>query len=145
MKRTKGRKIANEDERFRVHARAWINLDGRPFLGPGKVRLLRAVDEVGSIAGAARMLGLSYRAAWNRVDAMNNNAGVPLIETSAGGEGGGGARLTDLGRKAIAGYTELTEALARFCGQIEKDVLPNFADFPPVAASPADPEEDPEP
>jgi molybdate transport system regulatory protein len=145
MKQTKPhRKAGKSDPRLRACARAWINLDGRPFLGPGRVRLLRAVDEVGSISGAARRLGLSYRAAWNHIDAMNNRAGAPLVATSAGGEGGGGARLTELGRRAVAGYSELVDALERFREEVQGNVLLSFADFPLAPASPGKGEDEPE-
>ncbi|EDP66258.1 putative transcriptional regulator, ModE family protein [alpha proteobacterium BAL199] len=73
-------------------------------LGPGKASLLEAIDDTGSIAAAARSMGMSYGRAWQLVQAMNGDFRAPLIERVAGGRGGGGAALTDLGRDALARY-----------------------------------------
>ena len=73
-------------------------------LGPGKVRLLEAIGDTGSIAGAARSMGMSYGRAWQLVQAVNGDFRAPLVERAAGGRGGGGAALTDLGREALARY-----------------------------------------
>ncbi len=73
-------------------------------LGPGKVDLLEAIDRAGSISGAARDLGLSYRRAWDLVDTMYRCFRKPLVERSQGGQGGGGTRLTELGQRTVADY-----------------------------------------
>jgi len=135
MKRIKLKEKPTEnDPRIRVCTRAWINLDGLLFLGPGKIRLLHAVDEVGSISGAARKVGLSYRAAWNHIDAMNNRAGAPLVVTSTGGEGGGGAQLTDLGRNALEGFEHLEKELERFRKEIQQSVAGLFNELPALGS-----------
>ena len=72
------------------------------FLGDKRVRLLEAIEQHGSISQAAKHVPLSYKAAWDAVDAMNNLADQPLVERSAGGHAGGGTRLTDHGRRVIA-------------------------------------------
>lgn len=74
------------------------------FLGDKRVRLLEAIEQHGSISQAARHVPLSYKAAWDAVDAMNNLADAPLVERSTGGRAGGGTRLTDHGRRLIALY-----------------------------------------
>lgn len=76
-------------------------------LGPGKVRLLELVEETGSISAAARKMDMSYRRAWLLVEEINRLAGGVAVETSAGGSGGGGARLTALGRKLVAVYRSI--------------------------------------
>lgn len=76
-------------------------------LGPGKARLLEAIGETGSIAAAARAMGMSYGRAWQLVQAMNSDFRAPLIERAAGGRGGGGALLTALGREALARYRDM--------------------------------------
>ncbi|MBS1785942.1 MAG: LysR family transcriptional regulator [Acidobacteria bacterium] len=73
-------------------------------LGPGKADLLDAIAREGSISGAARAMGLSYRRAWLLVDAMNRCFRSPLVESGAGGMGGGGASLTALGEKVLDRY-----------------------------------------
>jgi len=73
-------------------------------LGPGKARLLEAIGESGSIAAAARSMGMSYGRAWQLVQAMNGDFRGPLVERATGGRGGGGAALTELGRDALDRY-----------------------------------------
>lgn len=66
-------------------------------MGPGKADLLDAIRREGSISSAARALGMSYRRAWMLVEVMNRCWRAPLVEASAGGRSGGGARVTDMG------------------------------------------------
>lgn len=79
-------------------------------MGPGKADLLEAIGREGSISAAGRALGMSYRRAWLLVDIMNRCWQEPLIETSAGGSRGGGARITDFGRLILWRYRQLEEA-----------------------------------
>ncbi len=81
-------------------------------LGPGKVHLLEAIRETGSIAAAGRAMRMSYKRAWHLVDTMNHCFASPLVETSKGGAHGGGATLTPLAEEVIVLYHDL-EAHAR--------------------------------
>ena len=72
--------------------------------GERRIRLLEAIDEHGSITRAAKAVPLSYKAAWDALDALNNLAERPLVARSAGGRQGGGTRLTDAGRELVALY-----------------------------------------
>jgi len=76
--------------------------------------LLERIDRFGSIAAAARSMKLGYRNAWLWIQAANRLAPSPLVEKVAGGAGGGHARLTEEGRKAIANYKELQAKFERF-------------------------------
>ena len=82
-------------------------------VGPGKVDLLEAIEASGSISGAARSLGMSYRRAWLLVDTMNRCFRAPLVEAEAGGKRGGGARLTRLGAEVIKRYRRIERDAAR--------------------------------
>ena len=84
-------------------ARVWLVCEGAS-LGAGRAALLEAIERYGSITQAARSLGVSYRAAWQWIDRMNERAGGPLVETISGGTGGGGTRLTPLARSLIKAY-----------------------------------------
>jgi len=89
-------------------------------LGPGKARLLDAIDEAGSISGAARAMGMSYRRAWTLVEAMNRDFRDPLVETNAGGAGGGGAGVTAAGHEALRRYRAMEEKAAQaVAGEID--------------------------
>ncbi|MFI0472700.1 winged helix-turn-helix domain-containing protein [Halomonas sp. HMF6819] len=82
------------------------------ILGPGKVALLEAIDETGSISSAGRALGMSYKKAWQLIETMNGHFLEPLVETHAGGNERGGARLSATGRQVIAHFRALERRLA---------------------------------
>lgn len=82
-------------------------------IGAQRVRLLEAVGRAGSISGAAREVGLSYRGAWDAICAMNNLAGRPLVASHAGGARGGGASLTPEGVALVEGFRRLEGELDR--------------------------------
>jgi len=88
-----------------------VHLTPDVLLGPGKIDLLRQVDEKRSISAAARAMGMSYKRAWQLVDVLNRDFGAPVVMTATGGRGGGGAELTDLGRAIVGRYTALEERL----------------------------------
>ena len=73
-------------------------------IGPGKATLIEAIGRTGSISGAAREMGMSYRRAWVLVDTMNRCFASELVNTATGGPGGGGAQVTELGRDVVARY-----------------------------------------
>ena len=75
----------------RVQFRLRIYKDEGVAIGPGKVALLEAVAEYGSISAAARHLGMSYRRAWLLIDETNHAFKSPTVETATGGSHGGGA------------------------------------------------------
>ncbi len=85
-------------------------------LGRGKVRLLECIADTGSISAAARKMEMSYRRAWLLIEELNEIFQWPVVETAAGGSGGGGAKITDFGRRVIAVFRELevgTDALVK--------------------------------
>jgi molybdate transport system regulatory protein len=79
---------------FRVRSKTWLEVDGQPFLGDGRYRLLLAVQQNGSINAAAKALGISYRKAWAQLQSLEEISPVPLLERRTGGHGGGETRLT---------------------------------------------------
>lgn len=83
---------------------------GEVALGPGKVELLAHVAETGSLSEAARRMKMSYMKAWLLVQLMNKCFRKPLIKAGRGGSGGGGAELTETGRKVLALYQEMEAA-----------------------------------
>lgn len=97
----------------------WLRVGGANLGGPGRIALLRAVAEHGSITQAARAFGMSYKAAWDAIDTMNTRAGQPLVERAAGGRGGGSTRLTPHGQRLVARYGELEAVHRRFLQGLE--------------------------
>lgn len=76
-------------------------------LGPGKVRLLEAIAEHGSISAAGRALAMSYRRAWLLADELNRAFVEPVLAAQPGGRSGGGATLTPFGQRLVACYREI--------------------------------------
>jgi molybdate transport system regulatory protein len=100
-----------------------VDLGGDRAIGPGKIRLLEAIRDTGSITKAGVALGMSYRRAWLLVDDMNNCFREPVIAAQAGGSHGGGAVLTPFGRRLIDQYraieAEAHSATAARLGELE--------------------------
>lgn len=99
---------------MQVKGSLWLAVDGEPLGGHGRMALLRAVAEQGSITQAARAFGMSYKAAWDAIDHMNQLAGTPLVERATGGRGGGGTRLTEHGLRVVERYEQLDAVHQRF-------------------------------
>lgn len=73
-------------------------------IGPGKVALLEAIAATGSISGAGRALGMSYKRAWDLLEQLNRASARPLAAASPGGSGGGGTVLTEAGARLVQLY-----------------------------------------
>ena len=81
-----------------------IRFGGADMIGPGKAALLDRIGATGSIAAAARDMGMSYKRAWMLIETLNAMFDLPLVETARGGPGKGGAQLTDRGRAVLEEY-----------------------------------------
>ncbi len=82
-------------------------------IGPGKADLLEAIQQHGSISAAGRAMGMSYKRAWDLVNAMNSSFNKPLVETVKGGTHGGGAEVTALGQSVLAHYRQIEHKAAK--------------------------------
>ncbi len=97
----------------------WLDFDAGRRLGAGKVALLESIDETGSISAAGRVQGMSYRRAWLLVDNLNQLFALPLVSAHHGGANGGGAALTEEGRRIVALYRS---AEAKMRSAAEKEI-----------------------
>ncbi len=99
---------------YRLSIRIDLPTGGR--IGPGKVALLEAIDRSGSISAAGRAMKMSYRRAWQLVEDLNRTVGNPVVQTSAGGSGGGGAKVTEAGHVLIREYRAMERAASETAG-----------------------------
>lgn len=105
---------------MRPRVKFWLESDSGNFLlGPGTLRLLLATAETGSLKAGARAIGISYRAAWDRMKKAEEHLGFPLLERYSGGEGGGGSALTP-------GAFDLVQRYQRFVQGVEEGVEAQF-------------------
>jgi molybdate transport system regulatory protein len=110
--------VGNDNTGFALQGTVWMTVGGEKFGGPGRVELLAAIGQTGSISQAAKALGISYKGAWDAIDAMNNLAGEALVERVAGGKGGGGTRLTARGAQLVRNFRALEQLHQQFVEQL---------------------------
>ncbi len=93
----------------------WIEYRGKPVLGKGGAEILRAIDNEQSLSRAAENLGMSYRYVWNYIQKIQNALGEKVVITFKGGKtGGGGAKLTEVGKALLEEYSRLESCLSEF-------------------------------
>ena len=109
--------------KYNVKGRMWIANGEETFLGYGRIVLLERIKEYGSITRAAKSMDMSYRHAWELVEAMNRQAGSPLVETATGGKGGGGAFITPMGEKAITTFGEIYKGFNHYLASLSKHLF----------------------
>lgn len=83
------------------------------MMGPGKADLLERIDSTGSLAAAGREMGMSYKRAWELIGTLNTMFQAPVVASTRGGPGGGGAVLTDMGREVLRLYRGFEAESAR--------------------------------
>jgi len=118
-----------KDPSIALQGAVWMTVGGENLGGQSRVGLLRAIAEHGSITQAAKAIGMSYKGAWDAVDAMNNLAGAPLVERSAGGRGGGSTRLTTRGLELVERFARIDEAHRRFVQLLSEEAIDLTRDF----------------
>ncbi|MDB5840940.1 MAG: molybdenum-dependent transcriptional regulator [Herminiimonas sp.] len=116
-------------EPIHLEGAVWMKVGDANLGGHGRVGLLRAIAEKGSITQAAKAIGMSYKAAWDAVDTMNNLAGEPLLERSSGGKGGGSTQLTERGLQLIARFSQIEAIHRQFVHMLSHDATDLAADL----------------
>lgn len=90
-------------------------------VGAERIALVEAIAQTGSISAAARKLGISFRAAWDAVQALNNLFDSPIIAAAAGGASGGAASVTRRGQRLVEAYRQMEARLAQAWAEVEAD------------------------
>ena len=106
---------------YKIKSRIWIESENNVLLGEGRVHLLKAIGETGSLSKAAKSINISYKKAWGLLDSINKSAKKPVTINTTGGKGGGGAELTDYGKSLIKVFDEINMNCWEFLdNQLEK-------------------------
>jgi len=90
-------------------------------MGMGRDKLLREIEKQGSIAAAARELGLSYKKAWQYIKTMEKRIGKKLVETRKGGATGGSSRLTDAAKHLLKEFEKIVQEMEKTKESLEKN------------------------
>ena len=119
----------------------WLEHDDRLAMSDFRVQLLAAIAETGSLAAAAQRMDLSYRRAWGKVREMERNLGLSLVESVAGGAGGGGSRLTIEGAELVRRYQRFADEARRAIAALYDEAFSPSAPTDPanVGSDPLDP------
>lgn len=104
---------------FKLKGMLSLHAGDQALGGADRIALLAKIGETGSITAAARAVGMSYKGAWDAIDAMNNMADEPLVMRVTGGKGGGGTQLTQRGKRLVDAFAVLEDVHRRFLGQFE--------------------------
>lgn len=102
---------------YKIKSRIWIESENNVLLGEGRVHLLKAIQETGSLSKAAKSLKISYKKAWQLLDSVNKSAKKPVTINSIGGKGGGGAELTEYGKSLVEAFDEINRNCWDFLDQ----------------------------
>lgn len=110
------------NDKIALRGQLWMTVGGVNLGGPGRIELLARIAELGSITQAAKAMKMSYKAAWDAIDHMNNLARQPLVERMVGGKGGGATRLTARGERLVASFRMIEQAHRRFVDQLSDEI-----------------------
>ncbi|SON56903.1 Molybdenum-pterin-binding protein MopA [Hartmannibacter diazotrophicus] len=105
-----------------IEAHISLKAENAGSVGRERIRLLEAVAREGSITAGAKAVGLSYKAAWDALDAMANLFGAPMLATRAGGKAGGGAELTPTGIRVIEAFHRLEAEMERTLRALQSEL-----------------------
>jgi molybdate transport system regulatory protein len=113
-----------------------VDLGSYGPVGPGKIALLERIDESGSLSQAARDLKMSYKRAWQLLESLNESFSQPVAVTTTGGQGGGGASLTEFGHTLIRSYRSFDDAIQAHADRHFRALVPYVrkSSIPPKGA-----------
>jgi molybdate transport system regulatory protein len=120
LSRSTAKHMETKDREIALHGSLHLTVGGADLGGRERIALLAEIARHGSITAAARAAGMSYKAAWDAIDGMNNLAGEPLVERLAGGKGGGGTRLTARGARLVANFNTIEQLHQAFVEQLNR-------------------------
>ena len=107
----------------------WLMSGNESVGGHGRIALLRAVAEHGSITQAAKAFGMGYKSAWTAINTMNELSGTPLVERVTGGRGGGSTQLTEQGRRLVERYGQIDAVHQRFLRLLDQGAMDLTQEF----------------
>jgi molybdate transport system regulatory protein len=109
------------DKKHKLSCKVWIEYKGKPVIGKGGAKILETIEKEKSISKAAETAGMSYRYVWNYLQKIQKAIEEPIVETYKGGKaGGGGARLTKLGKDLLSEYKQVESYLSEILADSQR-------------------------
>ncbi len=105
-----------------LNAALVLRRGGMSRIGHERIALVEAIAQHGSIAAAAKAVGLSYKGAWDAVQALNNLFDGPLIAATTGGKGGGEASVTPRGLSVVAAFRKVEAGIGEALARLEENL-----------------------
>lgn len=107
--------ISTSKSKIKPAFKLWFEINGEYIFGEGTYKLLEKIKNEGSLAAAAKTLGMSYRYAWGLVKSVEEHLGSPVVKAQRGGMHGGKTELTKTGLWLVANYKKLKKSMADVC------------------------------
>jgi molybdate transport system regulatory protein len=111
------------DSHLTPRIKVWLAWRGGFLMGPNYLRFLEAVEKTGTIRGAGQQVGWSYRTCLNRIRRMEAALGSPVLVTTRGGAGHGGAALTPESRRLVRLFRRWRSEMHRLSDQAFRHAL----------------------
>ncbi|UCB47168.1 MAG: LysR family transcriptional regulator [Spirochaetota bacterium] len=115
--------MISQINRISVQTKVWLEKEGRPVFGIGKLGLFKAIRREGSISKASKKMNISFRRAWSHLDNAERNFGTPLLEKHKGGKGGGSSSLTSEAEELVSQFERLNNDVREFAAQRFKELF----------------------
>jgi len=118
--------MAKKNKPLQTKSKIWIeDTEGNVVFGTGRLRILKAIKQHGSINSAAKALKMGYRAVWARITATEHRLGKKLLIRKSGGSSGGGSQLTPLAENMLSQYENVQKNIEQITDDLFEDALGN--------------------
>lgn len=97
------------NNKFYPRSKIWLeDAQGNVVFGLGRYRILKTIEDSGSLSAAAKNLKMGYKAIWARIRATEERLGQNLLIKTVGGPSGGGSKLTPLAKDLISRFEKIS-------------------------------------
>lgn len=107
---------------YKIKSRIWIEVGDNVFVGQGRIKLLKAIENEGSLSKAAKSMGISYKKAWRLIEAVNKSAKKKVVIKTVGGQKGGGTVITPYGKQLMEAFERINKNCWLFLDQQLKEI-----------------------
>lgn len=99
-----------------------VKTDNKLLINPERIKLLKIINNTGSLLNASKKMKISYNKAWLMLDSMNKASNKMVVEKVRGGKGGGGASITDFGKTVLKEFDLMESVVNKFCDKLNTEI-----------------------